>query len=129
MPPATGERRFGPYARSGQPSGMTAALSYVAGMPSSACTCARRMRCVVVSTLPTPKQLPQTLNKLTRGTVDLGYNFCDQIAKLIPFQPGKHITLKDAREMEPQLAERERNEEEVAELLALAEKLDLSLSI
>ena len=56
--------------------------------------------------------------------LDLGYNFCDQLAKLIPFQPGKHITLRDAREMEPQLKEREKNEEEVAELLALAEKLE-----
>ena len=56
--------------------------------------------------------------------LDLGYNFCDQLAKLIPFQPGKHITLKDAREMEPQLKEREKSEEEVAELLALAEKLE-----
>jgi DNA polymerase-3 subunit alpha len=56
--------------------------------------------------------------------LDLGYNFCDQLAKLIPFQPGKHITLADAREMEPQLKEREKNEEEVAELLALAEKLE-----
>ena len=56
--------------------------------------------------------------------LDLGYNFCDQLAKLIPFQPGKHITLKDAREMEPQLKEREKNEEEVAELLALADSLE-----
>ncbi len=56
--------------------------------------------------------------------LDLGYNFCDQLAKLIPFQPGRHITLADAREMEPQLAERERNEEEVRELLALAETLE-----
>ncbi|MGZ5115430.1 MAG: DNA polymerase III subunit alpha [Burkholderiales bacterium] len=56
--------------------------------------------------------------------LDLGYNFCDQLAKLIPFQPGKHITLADAREMEPQLKEREKNEEEVAELLALAGKLE-----
>ena len=45
--------------------------------------------------------------------LDLPYNFCDQLAKLIPFQPGKHITLQDAREMEPQLKEREKNEEEV----------------
>ncbi len=51
--------------------------------------------------------------------LDLGYNFCDQIAKLIPFQPGKTITLEDARRMEPLLAEREQNEEEVRELLAL----------
>jgi DNA polymerase-3 subunit alpha len=56
--------------------------------------------------------------------LDLPYNFCDQLAKLIPFQPGKHITLADAREMEPQLKEREKNEEEVRELLALAEKLE-----
>ena len=25
--------------------------------------------------------------------LDLAYTFCDQLAKLIPFQPGKHITL------------------------------------
>jgi DNA polymerase-3 subunit alpha len=56
--------------------------------------------------------------------LDLGYNFCDGIAKLIPFQPGKQITLKDARVMEPLLAEREKNEEEVRELLSLAEALE-----
>jgi DNA polymerase-3 subunit alpha len=56
--------------------------------------------------------------------LDLGYNFCDQIAKLIPFQPGKLITLRDAREMEPLLAEREKKEEEVRELLELGEKLE-----
>ena len=56
--------------------------------------------------------------------LDLGYNFCDGVAKLIPFQPGKLITLKMAREMEPLLAEREKNEEEVAELLELAERVE-----
>ena len=56
--------------------------------------------------------------------LDLGYNFCDQIAKLIPFQPGKTITLAMAREMEPQLAEREQNEDEVRQLLELGEKLE-----
>ncbi len=56
--------------------------------------------------------------------LDLGYNFCDQLAKLIPVQPGKTITLEMAREMEPLLAERERNEDEVRELLQLAEKLE-----
>jgi DNA polymerase-3 subunit alpha len=56
--------------------------------------------------------------------LDLGYNFCDQIAKLIPFQPGKLITLEDAREMEPLLAEREKKEDEVRELLELGEKLE-----
>jgi DNA polymerase-3 subunit alpha len=56
--------------------------------------------------------------------LDLGYNFCDQIAKLIPFQPGKLITLEMAREMEPLLAEREKKEDEVRELLELGEKLE-----
>jgi DNA polymerase III subunit alpha len=56
--------------------------------------------------------------------LDLGYTFCDQIAKLIPVQPGKTITLADAREMEPLLAEREEKEDEVRELLELGEKLE-----
>jgi len=56
--------------------------------------------------------------------LDLGYNFCDQIAKLIPFQPGKQITLEDARAMEPLLAEREKKEDEVKQLLELGEKLE-----
>ncbi len=56
--------------------------------------------------------------------LDLSYTFCDQLAKLIPFQPGRHITLADARKEEPQLREREQKEEEVRELLALAEKLE-----
>ena len=60
----------------------------------------------------------------TGRVLDLGYNFCDQIAKLIPFQPGKLVTLKDAREMEPLLAEREKKEDEVRELLELGEKLE-----
>ncbi len=60
----------------------------------------------------------------TGRVLDLGYNFCDQIAKLIPIQPGRTITLRDAREMEPLLAERERNEDEVKDLLALGEKLE-----
>ena len=54
----------------------------------------------------------------------LGYNFCDQIAKLIPFQPGKLITLEMAREMEPALREREEKEEEVARLLELGGQLE-----
>jgi DNA polymerase-3 subunit alpha len=56
--------------------------------------------------------------------LDLPYGFVDGIAKLIPFQPGKQVTIAQAREMEPLLAERERAEEEVAELLALAESLE-----
>ena len=60
----------------------------------------------------------------TGRVLDLGYNFCDQVAKLVPVQPGKNVTLEMAREMEPMLAERERNEDEVAELLALGGKLE-----
>src|SRR5438105_4758815 len=56
--------------------------------------------------------------------LDLGYNFCDQLAKLIPVQPGKNVTLADARKAEPLLAEREKNEDEVRELLELGEKLE-----
>jgi DNA polymerase-3 subunit alpha len=60
----------------------------------------------------------------TGRVLDLGYNFCDQVAKLIPVQPGRTITLQDAREMEPLLAQREDQEDEVKELLALGEKLE-----
>jgi DNA polymerase-3 subunit alpha len=56
--------------------------------------------------------------------LDLGYNFCDQVAKLIPVQPGKLITLDEARKMEPLLAEREKNEEEVRELMEFGTKLE-----
>src|SRR5476649_2253156 len=43
---------------------------------------------------------------------------------MIPFAPGKLITLAMAREMEPRLAEREESDEETRELLALAEQLE-----
>src|SRR5499427_3008162 len=67
--------------------------------------------------------------------LDLPYSFCDGIAKLIPFQPGRTVTLKRrvgetqanvvyARDVEPLLNEREAAEEEVHELLSLAEQLE-----
>ncbi|MDR2173216.1 MAG: DNA polymerase III subunit alpha [Burkholderiales bacterium] len=56
--------------------------------------------------------------------LDLPYSFCDSISKLIPFTPGNKITLAEARQAEPLLAEREKNEEEVRELLALAAPLE-----
>ena len=67
--------------------------------------------------------------------LDLGYTFCDQLAKLIPFQPGRHITLRKrtdprddqtiyAREAEPLIGQREEQEEEVRDLLELAERLE-----
>jgi DNA polymerase-3 subunit alpha len=69
--------------------------------------------------------------------LDLPYTFCDGIAKLIPFQPGRMVTLKRrqrdaeaqanvvyARDVEPLINEREAAEEEVRELLSLAEQLE-----
>ena len=54
--------------------------------------------------------------------LDLPYNFVDQLAKLVPFELG--MTLKKAREQEPQLNQRAAAEEEVGELLELAERLE-----
>ena len=56
--------------------------------------------------------------------LDLGYGFCDGISKLIPFKPGKQVTIAEALKEEPQLAEREKQEEEVHELLNLAEQVE-----
>jgi DNA polymerase III subunit alpha len=67
--------------------------------------------------------------------LDLPYSFVDGIAKLIPFQPGKTVTLRrrcgdaeanviHAREVEPLLDQREKEEEEVRELLSLACELE-----
>ncbi len=56
--------------------------------------------------------------------MEWSYTRTDELAKLIPFQPGKRITLQDARRMEPRLAEREKTEEETRELLALAGQLE-----
>ncbi len=54
--------------------------------------------------------------------LDLGFNFVDQFAKLIPNELG--ITLKDALEKEPLIRQRVESEEEIAELWALATKLE-----
>ena len=56
--------------------------------------------------------------------MEWGYNRTDELAKLIPFQPGKLITLEMAREMEPRLKEREQTEEDTRDLLALAGQLE-----
>jgi DNA polymerase III subunit alpha len=70
--------------------------------------------------------------------LDMPYTFVDGVARLIPFQPGKWTTLTPmpadpkeraantiyAKEAEPLLVEREKNEEDVASLLALAEQLE-----
>lgn len=54
--------------------------------------------------------------------LDLPYNFVDQLAKLVPFEIG--MTLKKARQLEPQLNQRASEEEDVRNLLELAERLE-----
>lgn len=54
--------------------------------------------------------------------LDLPYNFVDQLAKLVPFEIG--MTLKKARAIEPQLEQRAQEEEDVRNLLELAERLE-----
>ncbi len=56
--------------------------------------------------------------------MDFGYNFCDGISKLIPFKPGKPVSIADAIEEEPLLKERLENEEEVKQLLDLAQQVE-----
>ncbi len=56
--------------------------------------------------------------------LDMGYNFCDQLSKLIPVEANKPLSLKDALAAEPILKEREENEEEVRALFALAAPLE-----
>jgi DNA polymerase III subunit alpha len=63
------------------------------------------------------------------------YSRADELAKMIPFQPGKTVTLRRrtdksdtqtiyAREVEPQINQRERDDEETRQLLELAMQLE-----
>lgn len=56
--------------------------------------------------------------------LDFSYGFCDGISKLIPNKPGTHITIAEAIQQEPALAERVEREEEVRQLLEMAQKLE-----
>ena len=56
--------------------------------------------------------------------LDLSYNFCDQLSKMIPSAPGKNVTLDEALEQVPELKARYEQEEEVKELFDLARKLE-----
>ncbi|MEW6314564.1 MAG: DNA polymerase III subunit alpha [Pseudomonadota bacterium] len=56
--------------------------------------------------------------------LDMPYNFCDQLSKMIPLEGVKPVSLKKALELEPQLKERYEAEEEVRELFELASKLE-----
>ncbi|HYD95661.1 MAG TPA: DNA polymerase III subunit alpha [Noviherbaspirillum sp.] len=56
--------------------------------------------------------------------LDMSYTFCDGISKLIPFKPGKQVSIAEAIEEEPLLKERLENEEEVKQLLDLAQQVE-----
>jgi DNA polymerase-3 subunit alpha len=56
--------------------------------------------------------------------LNLPYNFCDQLSKLIPVVQNKPLSLEEAKKEEPILAERAEKEDEVRELLALARPLE-----
>ncbi|HRH80072.1 MAG TPA: DNA polymerase III subunit alpha [Thiobacillaceae bacterium] len=56
--------------------------------------------------------------------LDLPYNFCDQLSKMIPSAPGKNVSLDQALDEVPELKDRYDNEEEVRELFDLARKLE-----
>jgi DNA polymerase-3 subunit alpha len=56
--------------------------------------------------------------------LDYGYNFCDGVSKLIPFKPGKPVSIAEAIEEEPLLKERLENEEEVKQVLGLAQQVE-----
>jgi DNA polymerase-3 subunit alpha len=56
--------------------------------------------------------------------LDMPYNYCDKLSKLVPIEGVKPVSLAKALEMEPQLKERYDQEEEVRELFGLAGKLE-----
>ncbi len=56
--------------------------------------------------------------------LDMPYNYCDKLSKLVPIEGVKPVSLAKALEMEPQLKERHDEEEEVQELFSLAGKLE-----
>ncbi|WP_291993448.1 DNA polymerase III subunit alpha [Candidatus Accumulibacter sp. ACC003] len=56
--------------------------------------------------------------------LDLPYNFCDQLAKLIPVETNKPLSLAKALLAEPQLQARIDDEEEVRDLFELAARLE-----
>ena len=68
---------------------------------------------------------------LARGAVrDVGralavpYNEVDKIAKLIPMAPGKHVTIEDAINMNPELKNLYNSEPQMKELLDTAKTLE-----
>lgn len=56
--------------------------------------------------------------------MDMSYGFCDGISNAIPNKPGQHITIAQAMEQVPSLAERFEREEDVKTLLTMAQRLE-----
>ena len=56
--------------------------------------------------------------------LDLPYNFCDQLSKLIPVEQNKPLSLDKAIEAEPQLKAKIEEAEEVRDLFDLARRLE-----
>jgi len=56
--------------------------------------------------------------------MDFPYGLCDRLSKAIPLEGVKPVSLKKAREMEPEINSIAENEEGVPELLELAERLE-----
>jgi DNA polymerase-3 subunit alpha len=56
--------------------------------------------------------------------LDLPYNFCDTLSKMIPSAPGKNVSLEQALAEVPELKDRYDREEDVRELFELARKLE-----
>ncbi|MFZ4537313.1 DNA polymerase III subunit alpha [Propionivibrio sp.] len=56
--------------------------------------------------------------------LDLPYNFCDQLSKLIPLEANKPLSLAKAIEAEPQLKAKLEEEDEVRDLFDLASRLE-----
>ena len=57
-------------------------------------------------------------------TLDMSYTFCDGLSKLIPNKPGQVMTIAMAMNQEPELAQRYEREDEVRQLLDLAQKVE-----
>ena len=56
--------------------------------------------------------------------LQMGYNFVDRICKMVPNQPGKQITLREAVNADPKIRELIREHEDVARLFEVAQKLE-----
>ena len=56
--------------------------------------------------------------------LQMSYGHVDRLSKMIPSGPGQNVSLAEAVEMEPRLAEEAREDENVARLLEIGQKLE-----